>query len=164
LCWKKLESDSKFKFKKEVLRRIIFGSSKEENRQARKDIIKGLLQERTVLNMTNLLSSKKVALEILDYSITLTWNLFYDFIWKTRCSAVSEWEKSIGISSREKRRSFAPDSDKNVPLESKNSSFGNLAQERKALEKDKEEKIREVWNEAILCLIQSGETPFWTSF
>ncbi|RIB10366.1 ribonuclease H-like domain-containing protein [Gigaspora rosea] len=102
-----------------------------------------------------------------DCASVVAWNIFYEEIWRIRCEDVIKWEKSNGISRRDKienkkkknSRDLKKDRlEKELLSEKEKKKLRQEIKEKEHAEKCRREKLLE---EAIEKLIAKGEKPFW---
>ncbi|RIB01916.1 hypothetical protein C2G38_2293280 [Gigaspora rosea] len=102
-----------------------------------------------------------------DCASVVAWNIFYEEIWRIRCEDMIKWEKSNGISRRDKienkRKKNPKDLKKDRLAKELLSEKGKKKLRQEIKKKEHAEKCRreKLLEEAIEKLIAKGEKPFW---
>ncbi|RIB04835.1 hypothetical protein C2G38_2048113 [Gigaspora rosea] len=102
-----------------------------------------------------------------DCTSIVAWNIFYKEIWRIRYEDMIKWEKSNGISRRDKienkRKKNPKDLKKDRPVKELLSKKEKKKLRQEIKEKEHAEKCRreKLLEEAIEKLIAKGEKPFW---
>ncbi|RIB16155.1 hypothetical protein C2G38_2038800 [Gigaspora rosea] len=102
-----------------------------------------------------------------DCASVVIWNIFYEEIWRIKCEDMIKWEKSNGISRKDKienkRKKNPKDLKKDRPEKELLSEKEKKKLRQKIKEKEHAEKCRseKLLEEAIEKLIANNENLFW---
>ncbi|CAG8770931.1 23417_t:CDS:2, partial [Gigaspora margarita] len=161
IAWSILSNESTVRLNKKELRKILWGVTNEEKIVYRTEITKGLIQEKVKRQLYNQLQSSKETKKVIDMFVNTAWNGFFTEIWKKCCEEVIDWEKSIGISKKEKRnqkrksqeikkeKSSNPSTQENEEMDfvTKSIHGNNVSKE------DNRNEVQKMWSDAVVCYI-----------
>ena len=143
---------------------VLFGSSDNEIRNTRTYLIRSLVKKRTEEKLSKWCNSQAEARYLLKILLTATWNYFYEDIWKPRCKAILDWEKTLDIARKKKNR-YKEKKEKNQESSDKQKKKcktilhdleANLSESPK-----KHEEVDTLWRECIELFISDGINPCW---
>jgi hypothetical protein len=160
-AWLSLTSETRMKVAKDQLRDILWGKLSAEKAEIRQAAIKGLTREDIWAKILEVVPIIQEAKDLIKAAMDTFWNGFFENIWKRRCAAVIEWEKSIGIDAKKKRTK-----QETQCLNTRNSSslkgFVVLDKEekKKVLESSKID-IEKRWEFSVEKMINKSWKPFW---
>ncbi|CAG8844911.1 25414_t:CDS:2, partial [Gigaspora margarita] len=83
----------------------LYGKTQDQKEAIREEIIRNLTRKKTKKTLYEACRKNNTMQQVLTLWLDLSWNLFYENIWKPRCETVIAWEKSIGIGRKAKRES-----------------------------------------------------------
>ena len=168
LAWTSLAEETRERIDKKKLKEIIWGSTKEEKKESRLKVTKGLIQEKSTKAVQNLTQTLTEAKNFVCILVNTAWNSFYENIWKKRCEAVIVWEKELGISLKSKRKDGRQSRVAHEMLsgmEEVSTSKLDPAQIEDRAKKKEEDSIRieETWLGSIRNFISDNVRPFFYS-
>jgi hypothetical protein len=82
LTWTVLIEETQRNSSKENLKKLLWGTSKEEKSASRSKIIKGLIQEKTKKSIQDIIQSLKETKIFITVFTNAVWNGFFENIWK----------------------------------------------------------------------------------
>src|SRR6185437_3992942 len=165
-AWNNLSKDVRKRLSKQKLINLIFGENQEEMISIRKGLIKGLFCYKAQLRIQKQLRSNRITSRIIEDVLNITWNSFFEIIWKDRCQIVNEWEEKRGIVRKEKQRKKTRQKGEKKKNEESKISEGQKERKEKWKEKVSErlKMMGSLVEEGMLGFIERSKKPFWFGY
>ncbi|CAG8669109.1 42136_t:CDS:2, partial [Gigaspora margarita] len=103
ILWNSLEQNLQRKISLEKLTSWLYSKTQDQKEAIREEIIRNLTRKKTKKTLYEACRKNNTVQQVLILWLDLSWNLFYENIWKPRCEMVIAWKKNIGIGRKAKQ-------------------------------------------------------------
>ena len=167
LTWNMLKETDTKSCDQNDLRDILYPRERAKRYSVRLEFLKGLVCKSTLEELLLVIKSSAVCKSILQFFLQVFWNSFYEEVWKERCDSIIVWEKSVGITRKDKtigrhKRSQDRSAEPGPSKQRKRKATKTDATNR-ILQNLTKASIANTCSPLIRSYIQTGRKPYWVS-